>query len=1028
MNQYNKINVIVGWIVFLIASFTYLSTIEPTASLWDCGEFIANVYKLEVGHPPGAPLFMIIGRVASFFATDASTAALAINALSAIASAFTILFLFWTITHLAKKIVVKEGESISTSQIISIIGSGLVGALAYCFSDTFWFSAVEAEVYALSSLFTAVVFWAILKWENVANEPHSNKWIILIAYLMGLSIGVHLLNLLAIPAIAFVFYFKKFKVTRNGVIYTSLISMALVGAIMYIIIPFTVRIASWFELFFVNSMGMPFNSGVTIYALLAIGLIVYGIYYTQKHGHVILNTIILGVTVILIGYSSFAMIVIRSNANPPMDENNPDNVFALLSYLNREQYGDRPLMFGQYFSAPVVDYKKTSNVYWQDKKAGKYIVSNQKTKYIYPSNCTTIFPRMYSDDKNHVGVYKQYMSGGKTVYVENREGQKVPVIIPTFGENLRFFFQYQLGHMYFRYFMWNFAGRQNDDQGSTANISSGNWISGIDWIDSKRIGKLDKLPDHMKNHPTRNTYFMLPFLLGLLGLFFQLNTKKGDFVVTSLLFFFTGIAIVIYLNQTPIQPRERDYAYAGSFYAFAIWIGLGVLACISAFGKLKKNAGVPSVVTVILLLLVPGIMVSENWDDHDRSGRYSTKAIARNYLESCAPNAIIFTNGDNDTFPLWYAQEVEGIRTDVRICCLPLAATEWYLDQMKHKAYESDPLPISMTKDQFRPGKRELTIFRDSKDGKYYDLKQIIRFIKREDTQAKNMCEVPTNKFKLRVDSAAIVKSGMVPASMVDSIPKEIKWTFGRKQIYKNTLAVLDMLATNDWKRPIYFTTLNHESTLGLDDYFKLDGFAYRLTPIKTKGERYFSQGFIDTDDLYEKYMNKFTWGRVDKDDVHVCHHVHRTFSVLRVRNKFSRLAEALLAEGKTEKAIKVLDRCMEILPTDKFPFTMFYFKLIQNYYQAGEIEKGNLYLTKYFNYFAENAEYYMSVGDKFFPALSEEMYRALAFMQNSVALAKENNQDNLTKDFEKRFRAYVDQYSLLTKRMRGNEGRRTLK
>lgn len=718
MNNYKRLNIIFGWITFVIASIVYLLTIEPTTSFWDCGEFISSAYKLEVGHPPGAPFFMIVGRFFTLFAgNDPTLVAKMVNALSALASGLTIAFLFWTITHLSKKIMSREDAN-ETIQSIMIIGSGFVGALAYTFSDTFWFSAVEGEVYASSSLFTAVVFWAILKWENIADEKHANRWLILIAYLMGLSLGVHLLNLLAIPAIVMVYYFRKFKVTTKGIISALVISIVLLGFIMNIIIQGVVKIASWFELLFVNGFGAGFKTGVIVYVLILFGALIWGIYYTYKHKQVVLNTILAGIVVILIGYSSYAMIVIRSNANPPMDQNDPETLFSLLYYLNREQYGDRPLIRGQYYNAPIERTKEGKPTY--TKMGDRYEITNYKPEYVFDNRFITIFPRMYSRESNHVEAYQQWAKiKGTPIQVRDERGESQTLNKPTFVENIRFFIRYQVGYMYWRYFMWNFGGRQNDIQGHGFNnngskdIFQGNWISGIDFLDEARLGTQEDLPDRFKNNKARNRYYLLPFLLGLLGASFHYMKQKKDFVVVLFLFILTGLAIVVYLNQTPYQPRERDYAYAGSFYAFAIWIGIGVLTVFDALTKILPK-GISSGLSILLcLILVPGIMARENWDDHDRSGRYTARDFAYNYLNSCQPNAILFTNGDNDTFPLWYAQEVEGIRTDVRVVNLSYLGADWYIRQIHRKAYESDPLPLTFTEDKYRQGTRDIVYILD---------------------------------------------------------------------------------------------------------------------------------------------------------------------------------------------------------------------------------------------------------------------------------------------------------------------------
>jgi len=695
--KFQKINIIVGWFSFLIAAITYILTIEPTTSFWDCGEFITSAFKLEVGHPPGAPFFMIIGRFFSLFAFgDVTKVPVMVNIMSALASAFTILFLFWTITYIAKRLVIKTGEEPTLAQNIAIIGSGFVGALTYTFSDTFWFSAVEGEVYAMSSLFTAMVFWAILKWETVANEKYANRWIILIAYLMGLSIGVHLLNLLAIPAIVLVFYFKKYNFSIKGLIIAIGISVLMLLVTMYGIIQGLVVVGSKFEYVFVNGLGLPYNTGFIFYIILLITGVVIGIYLTQKYQKVIANTIILAFTVILIGYSSFALIMIRSAANTPMDQNNPDDAFSLKSYLNREQYGDRPLLYGEYFNAPLTAYDEGNAKYIQ--KDGKYEVVDHDLKRVFEKEYETIFPRMYSDQSGHPENYAKWAG------IENTKQ------VPSFAQNLKFFFKYQVNFMYLRYFMWNFAGRQSDVQ-SYGNSIDGNWISGISFIDNARLGDQSKLPDYIKNNKANNKYYFLPLILGIIGLIalYKNGSKANrDFWVVLTFFIMTGLAIIVYLNQTPLQPRERDYAYAGSFYAFAIYIGLGVLGILEFLPKLKKNSVFAISITLICLLAVPTLMATQNWDDHNRSNRYTARDFAKNYLNTCDSNAIIFTNGDNDTFPLWYAQEVEGIRTDVRVINLSYLNTDWYIDQMKSKAYDSDIVPFSLTYDQYVEGTRDV--------------------------------------------------------------------------------------------------------------------------------------------------------------------------------------------------------------------------------------------------------------------------------------------------------------------------------
>ncbi len=727
MEKYRLYNLVLGWGVFLVSLVVYMLTIEPTASFWDCGEFIATAYKLEVGHPPGAPFFMVLGRFFTLFAgSDVTRVAVTMNILSGMASAFTILFLFWTISHLVRKFFPREDWT-SPVAMITIFGSALVGSLAYTFTDSFWFSAVEAEVYSTSSLFTAVVFWSILKWENIADQPGANRWIILIAYLMGLSIGVHLLNLLTIPAIIMVYFFRKYTISLRGVIAAMAVSVGILGVINYMLIPGLTAIAGKFELAFVNGMGLPFNSGVLVYVALLFGAIIFGIYYTHAKGKMLWNTILLGLFVVVIGYSSYAVIVIRSAANTPLDESNPDTVFSLLSYLNREQYGDNPLVYGAFFNSRPTGVEDDKPSYYKGEE--EYYKVNKNRKYIYDGEAKGVFPRMWSTQDRHANEYIYWGKMDESKLYDVRRDQEGnpsmnqfgeysydrsrPIAIPSFGENLRFFFRYQIGYMYLRYFMWNFAGRQNDVQGH-GELTKGNWISGIKLVDQVRLGPQRNMPDSIVENKAHNKYYMLPLLLGLIGAYFHYKKHNKDFWVVTLLFLLTGMAIVVYLNQYPLQPRERDYAYAGSFYAFSIWIGIGVAGLIEWLSKRKRSVVTASLVVLSTLILVPGILARENWDDHDRSHRYTAPAFARNFLHSCLPGGIMFTNGDNDTFPLWYLQEVEGVRTDVRIVNLSYLTADWYIEQMQHTFYDSYALPISMSKEQYQQGNRDYAYLVDN--------------------------------------------------------------------------------------------------------------------------------------------------------------------------------------------------------------------------------------------------------------------------------------------------------------------------
>lgn len=1013
MKRFQQINNLSGWIIFLISAWVYLSTIEPTASFWDCGEFIASSYKLEVGHPPGAPFFMLISRFFTLFASDITNVAMMVNIMSALASAFTILFLFWSITHLSRKIVLKNGEP-TTAQILGIIGSGAVGALVYTFSDTFWFSAVEGEVYALSSFFTAIVFWAILKWENEAGQPFANRWLIFIAYMMGLSIGVHLLNLLAIPAIVFIYYFKNYQPTKWGITIAILTSVVILAGVMYVIIPGTFRVASWFELMFVNGFGLPYNSGLIVYVLLLILVLGWGIVYTYKKGKVVVNTIILGITVILIGYSSFALILIRANANTPLNENNPSDVFSLISYLNREQYGDRPLIYGQYFNAPAISSSDKQTYITKD---GKYIRSYLKTEYEFDKRFETLFPRMYSPAQDHAEEYKKWGDiKGIPVTIRTQNGETEKRYVPTFGENLKFFFSYQIGFMYMRYFMWNFVGRQDDVQ-SHGGLLNGNWISGIKGIDAVHLGNQDELTPEMLNHPSRNTYYFLPLLLGLVGFIYQFLKDKRNFVVVVFFFVLTGFAIVVYLNQYPLQPRERDYAYAGSFYAFTIWIGLGVLAIGEILSK-KLNALHGNAIASIGLLGIPVMMGIQNWDDHDRSGKYTARDFAYNYLNSCEPNAILFTNGDNDTFPLWYAQEVEGIRTDVRVVNLSLLGTDWYIDQMKKQCYESRPVPISMNKEQYIQGKRDIIYVVDRFEGKPIELKDVVEFIASDKPETKlripdedAVAYSPAKSFKLSVEKKKVLSSGYVSERDSSLIVPLMEWTFKKSYFQKNDMIMLDIIANNNWTRPIYMVSPYGDSDLGIGEYLQLEGFVYKLVPIKTKPKDFLSVGRIDTDNLYNFYMNTFRWGRMNQSDVFIDYNNQRTTSVLKLRNNFNRLAQELIRLNKKDSAINVLNKIVELMPQDKYPYDFFMLGIIESYYQLNQTEKATKIAQDYSDISLKNLRYLFSLEKRFEQVVDYEKQVNLQILQELSEMTQKYGQAEVGKEIEKSLNDYMGRY-----------------
>jgi hypothetical protein len=1054
---------ITGWAVFAVAAVTYLMTIEPTTSLWDCSEFIASAFKLEVGHPPGAPLFMILGKFfANFAGGDVTKVAMMINAMSGLASAVTILFLFWTITHLARRIIIKQESDYTTGRIIAIIGAGLTGSLAYAFSDTFWFSAVEGEVYATSSLFTAVVFWAILKWEDVADEPHADRWIMLIALMMGLSIGVHLLNLLAIPAIVFVWYFRKYKFSWKGFIASLGVSIILLVLIMYGIIPGIFRVTSKFELFFVNSLGMPFNSGMYIHLILFIAALLFSVWYTFTHKEgkrgfllagaalllsgiwlltdsllvnliflaailyvawilaarntVVLNTIMTAMMVIMIGYSSFATIVIRSVANPPINENNPSNPFALLYYLNREQYGQRPLFYGPYYNAPVTDYVKGKPTY--NPVDGKYIITNRETIRKYDERFMTIFPRMWSDSQEHVSEYETYTGNkGKPVRITDPQtGEAKTVRVPTFGQNLKFMFGYQFGFMYFRYFMWNFSGRQNDTQ-SYGGPLNGNWITGIEFLDAPRTGSLKGMPDDIKNTPSRNAYFLLPLLLGLVGFLWHFNRDVRNWWIVLLLFIMTGVAIVVYLNQYPNQPRERDYAYAASFYAFTIWIGMGVLALFELLRRITGEAPAAIIASVLTFAAVPALMGAENWDDHDRSGRYLARDVAFNYLNTCAPNAIIFTGGDNDTFPLWYAQEVEGMRTDVRVCNLMLLNTDWYIDQMKVKAYESEPLPISLPRKLYYDGvNNQVAVYERIKEPA--TASEVMKFITSGSEKSKlslygeDIWYIPTRTVRIPVDAAKVLANGTVRPEDADKIVPYIDITLKGSWIMKNQLLVLDILAQNNWDRPIYFVTGQSDDALGLEEYFQLEGQAYRLVPVKGVNNGWFDYGRIDTDILYENMMNRFVWQGAADPDVYIDYYHSRTLTVIRARFNYARLSKALSAEGDTVRASAVIDRCLELFPVSKMGYDFYFGDIISACFDAGQREKAATLSRELTDYYYERTGYFLDQTPSVTMYADREIANGLQMIIQAMRICFDNGETSLAEEINGKYNELYARYA----------------
>ncbi len=1005
MKHFRLVDNLMGWLTFAIAAYVYCSTVEPTASFWDCPEFITTAYKLEVGHPPGAPFFMLTANLFTQFVNDPTKVALMVNMMSALFSAACIMFLFWTISHLVRKLVGENGRVQNLAQLITVEASALTGALVYTFSDTFWFSAVEGEVYAYSSLFTAVVFWLMLKWEDHADEPGSDRWLIFIAYLTGLSIGVHLLNLLCLPALVLIFYYRKVKnATMKGAMLSLVGSGVLIAAVLYGIVPGIVKVGGWFELLFVNKLSMPFNTGVIVYIALLVGIVLWSIWETIKQksrirmiisyllsvgmlgipfygygwksivcGVIVLallyvalgwkkegkplvsarlmNTSLLCMLMIMIGYSSYAVIVIRSSANTPMDQNSPEDIFTLGTYLSREQYGDRPLLYGPAYTSQVLlkpdgNYcvpvsKQGAPVYQRKEKQtpdepDRYEVQRYKTDYVYQQNM--LFPRMYSDQ--HAGAYESWMGGVKgTVKSYERCGEMVQIKTPTQLENLRFFLSYQVNFMYWRYFMWNFAGRQNDLQGN-GEWEHGNWISGIPFIDNMRLGDQSKLPSELRENKGHNVFYCLPLLLGLIGLLWQLfkndekNQGEGEkqFGIVFFLFFMTGLAIVLYLNQTPMQPRERDYAYAGSFYAYSIWVGLGVAGIAYYLQKLLRNEMACAILS-LLCILVPIQMAGQTWDDHDRSGRYTCRDFGRNYLESLSKGdfPIIYTNGDNDTFPLWYAQETEGFRTDARVCNLSYLQTDWYIDQMKRPAYDSPAVPINWSRLQYVAGTREGVSVRPGTLERliesYKDDPETLHNILGDDPhELSSIMEnwilsdnpelrfIPTDSIVFTIDKEAVRRSGMMMAG--DSIPDKMHISLkGKRAVYKSELMMYEMILRCNWERPIYMAmTVGSENKATVQDYFVQEGLAYRITPFNTRK----SGKDIDTDKMYENLMTRFSFGGIDQPGLYLDETVMRMCNTH--RRIFSQLASRLVQEGKLDKAEKVVEKAEKVIPPTSVP------------------------------------------------------------------------------------------------------------
>ena len=1019
--NYKKLNIILGWVAFAIALITYTLTLEPTVSYWDCGEYISTAVKLEVGHPPGAPLFQMLGAFFAMFTNDVTQIAKMVNFMSALASAFTILFLFWTITALAKKITAKTKE-LSDATGIAILGSGLVGALAYTFSDSFWFSAVEAEVYAMSSFLMALLFWLGLRWESEMDEPRGHKWLLLICFVVGLSFGVHILSLLVIPSIVFIYFYKKYEnITSKKFIIANIVAVLVLAFVFKFLFPYTLSFFSASELFFVNSIGMPFNSGSIIAGLILITAFYLAIRYTRKKKLYGTNLVVLGLLFIMIGFSSWIMLPIRANANTTINENNPSSARELLAYYNREQYGDANIFYDSYYSETRQQdredpFRDDKPKYEKDKKAGKYIIVNNYKNAIpnYTDKHKGFIPRMVDPSPSVVANYKAVAG------IPQKSKRR-----PTFGENLWFMVDYQFGYMYGRYFMWNFVGRQNDVQGNLDN--NGNWLSGINLIDTIRLGSQHNLPDEMKENKGRNTYFFLPLILGIIGLLFHVKFDKQNFYILLLFFAFTGLAIIFYTNPKPFEPRERDYAVVGSFYIFAIWIGFGVLALFEQF-KEKLNPKILSVgISTLCLIAVPILMGFQNWDDHDRSGRWATHNNAKAYLDSCDENAIMFTIGDNDTFPLWYMQEVENYRTDIKLVNTSLFATDWYIDQQKRKTYDADPIPSQLSHKQYRTGtldvayhvpmdlqnvavKDTATLFSldESEVQKPVENRVDITFFMKwlssdSDRTTIDLFEdgdpekvYPTNKLRLYVDKEKVLKNGIVAQKDADLILPYIDFDIDENGLTKNRILMLDVLANANWERPIYFTGGAHaaEEYIWLKDYLQLEGLSYKFVPIKTsstyadgRSRSILDIGRINTDIMYAN-VKKWDWKNSNSDDIYV--DVETRKNGISFRNNLVRLAEALILEGKKEKAEEILDLSIEKMPIARYGHYGMVLGYIENYYKIDKKEKARNVAITLATIFRQRIEYYSTLGETGIQKNYDELETTLLMYNNVVASTDE--------------------------------------
>jgi tetratricopeptide (TPR) repeat protein/flagellar biogenesis protein FliO len=1032
--NYNKWNTILGWLAFAVALVTYTLTVEPTMSFWDCGEYIATSAKLEVGHPPGAPLYQMLGAFFAMFAVGKENIALMVNMMSVFSSAFTILFLFWSSTMILKKLVASYTETDKNNSLM-ILGASFIGALAFTFSDSFWFNAVEAEVYAMATLFIALLLWLGLRWEQDMDSPKANRWLLLISLIIGLSFGVHFMALLTIPSIGFLYYFKNYKtVTIKSFIIANVVIVAVLLFIFKLLLPYTLAFFGKTEIFMVNSLGLPFDSGSILALIAIVAFFIYGLKYTKQKGHPFYNTILLCTLFVLIGFSTWMMLPIRANANTPINENKPSDAAEVLAYYNREQYGVNPLFYGPQFTDefagldPDNPYLDKAPNYERDYKTGKYVIVNDYIKAEQNTDDAhkALLPRMwstehvkgyinfsglpkfeikpeYAGEKELIEIVAEFRNAYATKKIDNDDyvtflrkfGEYLDIKKPTFFENISFMVEYQFGYMYGRYLLWNFVGRQNDNQGRYDNLD-GNWMSGIKFIDELHLGSQDNLPSDVLNNKGRNFYYFLPFILGLIGLMYHAQRDLKSFYVLLALFLFTGLALKIYLNERPFEPRERDYALVGSFYVFAIWIGFGVYAIYEIVKEkiAPKMAG--PLVLIVSLIAVPGLMAFQNWDDHDRSGKYTAIAMAKQYLDSCEPNAILYTIGDNDTFPLWYAQEIEGYRTDVKLCCTSLLMTDWYIDQMKNKTYNSDGLDITFDHSQYVGDNRDGILFSKQTENRW-DIKSFIAFAKSETNvvemeSGKMLHYLPTNKVRIPIDKNQIIKNKIVNPKFNDSIVPYIDIDISGNVLYKNRLIMLDVLANNNWKRPIYFSpgSFGDDDYLWMKDYMQLDGMVYKLVPVKTpfKEENYPDMGQIDTDKMYNTVM-KFDWGNGESTKIY--HDPETRRNSISTRNNLSRLMYALIDEGKKDKAKKIIDLAINKTPLEFYGYYSTLNSLVDGYYKVGEKEKAHQLLDKIMKKYQENISYYKTFKPSEQAFLTSEIMTDLYHYKNLLKVMKDN-------------------------------------